>query len=149
MYLQAVTPADTVPAFAGIYALFAPRPPSKEPFKRLTAISSMGISPARVSCRPTAGSTIVTVCAASPCKEQFCIFSWSESLPNLRRGRIFRSSFCSQEGSWRTAVVAWRTGMYLNDCTYEIVMASSARALRSAFVCAGPGEAPRKNALHS
>lgn len=66
-----------------LFALFAPRPPSRELSGWLTVISSMGISPVRVSCRPTAGSIIVTWCASSPYREQPCIWGWSDRSPTL------------------------------------------------------------------
>ena len=65
------------------FALFAPRPPSQELSEWLTVISSMGISPVRVSCRPTAGSIIVTRCLSSPYREQPCIWGWSDRSPTL------------------------------------------------------------------
>ena len=96
--MQALTPASANAASAAwSIASFAPRPPSRELSGWLTVISSMGISPVRVSCRPTAGSIIVTWCASSPYREQPCIWGWSDRSPTLEEFHtlIFFSVFLS------------------------------------------------------
>ena len=72
-----------------LFALFAPRPPSRELSGWLTVISSMGISPVRVSCRPTAGSTIMTGCAFIACREQ--PFIWAGLIAPLPWKSVFVS----------------------------------------------------------